>query len=106
MTQGMKTEPILQMGTGRMIPRHIYDKPFTVWFPDTSEWKDWLQPDRKGRLILYTDSSKTNKDTGAGVYGYGMKQKLNFSLGKYTIVFQAEVYAIKTCTVESLHWKL
>jgi hypothetical protein len=26
----MKKEPTLQMGYDRMIPRHIYDKPFTV----------------------------------------------------------------------------
>jgi hypothetical protein len=30
MTQGMKIEPTLQMETDRMIPRHVYDKPFTV----------------------------------------------------------------------------
>jgi hypothetical protein len=48
MTQGMKKEPILQMGTDRIIPIHVYDKHFTVRFPDRSEWKDSFQPDRKG----------------------------------------------------------
>jgi hypothetical protein len=42
------------MGTGRMIPRHVYDKLFIVRFPDRSEWKDGFQPDRKGGLIWYT----------------------------------------------------
>jgi hypothetical protein len=55
MTQGMKKEPILQMGTDRMIPRHVYDKPFTVRFPDRSDWKDRFQPNRNGGLIRYTD---------------------------------------------------
>jgi hypothetical protein len=32
----------------------------------------------------------------------GHKAKLSFSLGKYTTVFQAEVYAIKACAVENL----
>jgi hypothetical protein len=36
------------------------------------------------------------------VYGYDIRQKLSFSLGKYTAVFQAEVYVIKTCTAENL----
>jgi ribonuclease HI len=36
------------------------------------------------------------------VYGYGTRQKLSFSLGKYTTVFQAEVYAIMACAVENL----
>jgi hypothetical protein len=34
--------------------------------------------------------------------------KLSFSLGQYTTVFQAEVYAIKACAVENLDkmlWK-
>jgi hypothetical protein len=38
--QDIKKEPILQMGTDKMIPRHGYDKPFTIRFPDRSEWKD------------------------------------------------------------------
>jgi hypothetical protein len=37
-----------------------------------------------------------------GVYGYGTRIKLSFSLGKYTTVFQAEVYAIMACTAENL----
>jgi ribonuclease HI len=36
------------------------------------------------------------------VYCYGTRQKLSFSTGQYTTVFQAEVYAIKACTVENL----
>jgi hypothetical protein len=31
--------------------------------------------------------------------GYGTRQKLSLSLGKYAAVFQAEVYAIKVCAV-------
>jgi hypothetical protein len=68
MTQDMKKEPILQMRSDKMIPRHVYDTPFTIRFPDRSEWKDGFQPDRKVGLIWYTDSSKTDKGTGAEVY--------------------------------------
>jgi hypothetical protein len=66
MTQGIIKELILQMGTDKMIPRHVCDKPFTVRFPDRSEWKDGLQPDGKGRLIWHIDGSKANYGTGAG----------------------------------------
>jgi ribonuclease HI len=48
---------------------------------------------------------KQVKATGAGVYGYSTRQKLSFSLGQYTTVFQAEVYAIKACVVETLNRK-
>jgi hypothetical protein len=70
------------MGSDKMILRHVYDKPFTIRFPDRSEWKEGFQPYRKEGLIWYTDGSKTNKGTGAGVYCYGTGQKLSFSLGQ------------------------
>jgi ribonuclease HI len=35
------------------------------------------------------------------VYCDGTRRKLSFSLGQYTTVFQAEVYAIKACAVEN-----
>jgi hypothetical protein len=36
------------------------------------------------------------------VYGYVTRQKLSFSLGKYTTVFQADMYGIKACAVDNL----
>jgi ribonuclease HI len=90
------------MGSDKMIPRHVYGKPFMIRFPDRSEWKEGFQPDRKGGVMWYTDGFKANKGIGVGVYCYGTRQKLNFSLGQYTTVFQAEAYAIKACAVENL----
>jgi hypothetical protein len=83
--------------------RHVYDIPFIIRFPDRSEWKEGLQPDRKGGLIWYTDGVKTHKGTGTGAYCHGTRQKLSFSLGQYTAVLQAQMYAIKACTVEHLN---
>jgi hypothetical protein len=37
MARDMEKEPILQMGSDKIIPRHVYVKPFTIRFPDTSE---------------------------------------------------------------------
>jgi hypothetical protein len=69
--QNMKKEPLLQMGPDKMIPRQVYDNPFTISFPDRSTWKEGFQSDRMGELIWYTYGSKTNKGTGAGVYCLG-----------------------------------
>jgi hypothetical protein len=44
---------VLQMGSDKMIPRHVYDELFTIKFPDRSEWKSWFQPEKKGGLISY-----------------------------------------------------
>jgi hypothetical protein len=35
------------------------------------------------------------------VYGYGMRRKLSFSLGKYIRVFQAEMYATTAYVIEN-----
>jgi ribonuclease HI len=85
-----------------MIPRNVYEKPFTIRLPDRSEWKEGFEPDRKGGLIWYTDGSKTNKGTEAGVYCHGTRRRLSFSLGQYTTVFQAELYTIKACADENI----
>jgi hypothetical protein len=33
-SQDMEIKPILQMGYDKMIPRHVYDKHFTIRFPN------------------------------------------------------------------------
>jgi ribonuclease HI len=38
--------------------------------------------------------------TGAGVFGQSVKRRFSFSLGRYTTVFQAEIYAILACVHE------
>jgi hypothetical protein len=38
------------------------------------------------RGALYTDSSKINKGNRDGVYSYGIRKKLSFSLGQYMTI--------------------
>jgi hypothetical protein len=38
---------ILQMGTDKMILRHVYDKSFAITFSNRSEWKYQIQLNRK-----------------------------------------------------------
>jgi ribonuclease HI len=102
MNKDKETEPILQMGSDKMIPRHVYENPFTIRFPDRCEWNKGFRPDKKGGLIWYTDGPKTEDGTGAGVYFHDTKIKLSFSLGRYTTVFQAELYAIKACAEKNM----
>jgi hypothetical protein len=46
-SQDMEHEPILQMGTDRMIQRHAHQKPFMVKFPDKDKWHNRFTPDNK-----------------------------------------------------------
>jgi hypothetical protein len=50
MSQGMKEEPTLQMGTNRLIPRHVYEKPFMVRFPCTNQ-QNLIINGGKGKVI-------------------------------------------------------
>jgi hypothetical protein len=66
--------------------------------------EDWIRssgspPEVKG-LDWYTDGSKMKEGTEAGIYGQSVKRGLKFSLGRYTTVFQAEIYAILACVYE------
>ena len=56
-------------------------------------------PEVKG-LVWYTDGSKMKERTGAGVFGQTVRRRFSFSLGRYTIAFQAEIYAILVCVYE------
>jgi hypothetical protein len=82
------------MGSDKLITRYAYNKAFTVRFPDRYEWKDSLMTNRKGRLIWYTDGSKTSIGTGAGVYGYATKPRLKFLIWTVNYSFVG-VYGLK-----------
>jgi hypothetical protein len=47
-SQDVEYEPILQMGSDRMLLRYAYHKPFRVKFPDKCEWQNEFNPDNKG----------------------------------------------------------
>jgi hypothetical protein len=46
-------------------------------------------------LVWFTDGYKTNKSTGAGLYGWG------FILGLHTTVLPAAMYTIEACIMEN-----
>jgi ribonuclease HI len=51
-------------------------------------------------LVLFTDGSRTARESGAGFYGQSANRRLSISLGNHATVFQAEVYAILACVHE------
>jgi hypothetical protein len=63
----MEHEPVSLMGTDKIIPRYAFHKPFKVQLPNKHIRCNGFNPDNKGGLVWYTDRSKTNKETGAGV---------------------------------------
>jgi ribonuclease HI len=49
-------------------------------------------------ITCYTDGSFCDNRSGAGVFSDTLKIEESYSLGAYTTVFQAEVYAILACS--------
>jgi hypothetical protein len=45
---GYEKKTIIQMASDKMIPKHDYDKPFTIRFLERSESKEECQPARRG----------------------------------------------------------
>ena len=94
----MKHEPVLQIAADIMIPPYVYCKPFL----DNCRWQNRFKPGIQEGLVWYTDRSKTNQDTGTGVYRWGSKMGHSLILWLHTTVFQAEIYAINARVMENM----
>jgi hypothetical protein len=74
------TNPILVMGSAYMLPKYSSDKPFDIQM----DWEYWCHKEgqclSKG-LIWYTDGSKTDNGSGAGIHGKNPRHDIYVSLG-------------------------
>ena len=97
-----KSDPLL-LRRDAMPPVLSFNKKYKILVPNREQW---LQPDlslfRPGGLIWYTDGSRTEAGSGAGIYGAQPKVKISFALGRCATVFQAELSAILACVQENL----
>jgi len=86
------------MGVDVMKPVYNFEPQYRVTMLKREDWtKATGAPPAVKGLAWYTDGSKTREGTGAGVFGQSVGQRLNFFLGKYATVFQAEIYATLAC---------
>ena len=93
-------DPIFGMVSDNMTPVHNIQNKFEV-FVDRQTYNTHQSTNPSDGLIWFTDGSKTEEGAGAGIYGEKPRKSFSFSLGKYTTVFQAEVYAILQCAKEN-----
>jgi ribonuclease HI len=77
-----------------MRPAFNLEPKYRVSLLTREDWTRGLRSPEIKELIWYTDGSKMKEGTGAGVIGQSVKRSLCFPLGRYTTVFQAEIYAI------------
>jgi len=96
-----QSDPIFNMGVDVMRSTFNLEPKYRVTMLTREDWTrgSGSPPEVKG-LIWYTDGSKMKEGTGAEVFGQSVKRRLSFPLGRYTTVFQAEIYAILACVYE------
>jgi len=96
-----QSDPVYNMGLDAMRPTYNIEPKYRVTMLTRENWTRGLgaPPEVKG-LIWFTDGSKMKEGTGAGVFGQTVRRRLSFSLGRYTTVCQAEIYAILACAHE------
>lgn len=87
------TDPLLKMSNDRIPPIYNFKKNFEVRL--TTSGSDL--PD----VSIYTDGSKMDCGSGAGVYSEDLNLHSTIPLGTYTTIFQAELVGIMVAATES-----
>lgn len=96
----------INMMTDEMPSIKIFKRNYKTQIPTREEWKQNTRSPSADCLIWYTDGSKTEAGTGAGIYSESLQLQLWSSLGQYSTVFQTEMYAIIACAEENLKRKV
>jgi len=91
-------DPVFNMGLDATRPTCNLEPKYRVTMLTRENWTrgSGAPPEVKG-LVWYADGSKMKEGTGASVFGQTVRRRLSFSLGRYTTVFQAKIYAIPAC---------
>jgi ribonuclease HI len=89
------------MGVEATWPTFNFEPNYRVTISHRDDWtKGPAAPPGVKGLVWFTDGSKMKEGTGAGIYGQSVKRRLSYPLGRYTTLFQAEIYAILACVYE------
>jgi ribonuclease HI len=95
----IKESPIIAAKTDITTHTNVFDRRFIVKFPFRALWMNQAENmTSSDEITCYTDGSFCDNRSGAGVFSDTLKLEESYSLGTYTTVFQAEVYAILACS--------
>ena len=96
-----QSDPIFNTGVDLMRPAFNLEPKYRVKMLTREEWNRGpvTLPVFKW-LIWFTDGSRMNVVTGAGVYGQSLGRRLSISQRRFATVFQTEIYAILACAYE------
>jgi hypothetical protein len=93
-----KSDPISNMRADVWRPAFYLEPKYSVTMLTRKEWiRRPGTPAAIKELLWFTVGSKTPGETGTGFYGQSLGRRFSICPGKYTTVFQAEIYAILAC---------
>jgi hypothetical protein len=95
------SDHILDMRSDHTIPVYNFSKIYKVII-DIDYWSNNDPQFPEDALVWFTDGSRADSGTGASIYGIRPNRSFSFPLGKYTSVFQTEIYAITQCAYENI----
>jgi ribonuclease HI len=89
----------LSMPSDVMETEYRFERNFETFFPDREEFSEGDVP-VKGDVAIFTDGSKDEGGTGAGIWCEELGLNISIPLGKYPTVFQSEALAVgESCDV-------
>jgi hypothetical protein len=95
------SDPIQEMRADHITPIPNHSRIFKVII-DRDYWRNTDSMTPEDSLIWFTDGSRMLSGTGSGTFGVRPNKSLSFPLGKFTTVFQTEIYAILQCAYENI----
>ena len=93
----------LLMPSDYLIPTYNFHQNFQTYITSRNIWHEKQWKFKKNDVIWYTDGSKTDEGTGAGINGVKPEKSISISLGNHCTVFQSEVIAITECLRENVN---
>ena len=98
--------PLLSLPSDHQVPVYLLNendyKNFSTAFPSRESWTDGRLDGVQETLRCFTDGSRKDGCTGAGIQIEELEMELSVPMGKLATVFQAEVQAILVCAQELL----
>jgi hypothetical protein len=90
------SDHILDMRSDHTVPVYNFSSTYSVII-DVDYWSNSDPQFPEDALIWFTDRSKADSGTGAGIYCIRPNRNFSFPLDKHASGFQAEIYGITQC---------
>lgn len=87
------------MGADKMIPRQVYNKPFTLRFPHRDDWRGRFQPDKWEISMVHRCFQDKWRHWSWGIW---LLHEEEASLQLWTVHMGIQVYATHTCAVGNM----